>query len=80
MIFPTRSIAAAAAAISLLMGGAMNGARAYVCQPAPPAAPQCGNPEFQSCRIDVPVGGGAAPVPRHSAFTFPRLRPARSFP
>jgi hypothetical protein len=64
-----------------LLLGTMHGAQAYTCQlPAPPAAPHCGNPEFQSCRIDVPVGGGAAPVPRHSAFTFPRLRPARSFP
>ena len=60
--------------------GTMHGAQAYICQPAPPAAPRCGNPEFQSCRIDVPVGGGAPPVPRHFCIHVPAAPPSQEFP
>ena len=80
MTFPARSIATVAAALSLLVGP-MHGAQAYTCpSPAPPAAPQCGNPEFQSCRIDVPVGGGAPPVPRHFCIHVPAAPPGQEFP
>ena len=80
MTFPAKTIATVAAAVPLLMG-TMHGAQAYTCpSPAPPAAPRCGNPEFQSCRIDVPVGGGAPPVPRHFCIHVPAAPPSQEFP
>jgi hypothetical protein len=47
MSLPAKTIATVATVIPLLMG-TMHGAQAFSCPKAPPAAPSCGNPEFQS--------------------------------
>lgn len=79
MSFSRRTLAAIATAVPLLVG-TVDGAQAYNCQPPPAGAPQCGNPEFQSCRIDVPVGGGAPPVPRHYCIHVPAAPASMAFP
>ena len=71
MSFAAKSIVTIATALPLLVGTAPSG-QAYTCPlPAPPAAPRCGNPEFQSCRIDVPECLPAAsmdPAVRHHLY------------
>ena len=79
MSFPGKTIVTVAAAVPLLVAAPVEAQ--YTCPlPAPAGAPLCGNPEFQSCRIDVPVGGGGAPVPRHFCIHVPAAPPSMEFP
>ncbi len=80
MTFPARSIATVAAALSLLMG-TMHGAQAYTCpfrrrRPRRAAA----IPSSKAAASTFPWAAARRRRRGISASTFPRLRPARSFP
>jgi poly(3-hydroxybutyrate) depolymerase len=77
MSLPAKTIATVATFILLVMG-TMHGAQAFSYNPGPPVCDN--NPEFQSCLIDVPVGGGAPPVPRQSCIHVPTNPPSQEFP
>ena len=80
MSLSIKTIATVAIFVPMLVGK-VGSAQAYMCpQPPPAGAPQCGNPEFQSCGIDVPVGGGAAPVRRHFCIHVPAAPASMEFP
>jgi hypothetical protein len=80
MSLPAKTIATVAIVIPLLMG-AIHDAQAFSCNPPPANAAPCGNTntEFQSCGINVPVGGGALPVARHYCIHVPAAPASQSF-